>query len=200
MSDTVRQTTGGQAQRYSFALPGQAAVYSTTTTNNSAPIPKDGLHSAYSTRGTTSAGALGGTVSFYATIDPHTAGADDSETGERNNFAIATTNASATITSAEGLFRSNMDGDEVYAVGVTVGTTMTYVSATSATLSAVATATGTPQARFQALDWIILGTVTLAGTRRDSGGFATMVAWKWTRMVVSAISGTNATIYGRQGV
>lgn len=198
MTDTVRLTTGGQPQRFPWNAPGTSPVVINTTANgNSQPIPKDGTFSTYvaSIVGT---GTVSATVVVQATNDPHTAGSDDSSlpTPTRNNFQIVTTNTSTAITTANGepLFRPEMNGDEVYAVGVPSGTTITYVTPTSATLSAAATATGTPQARFQAFAWVLLATITLTGTNHAADGFATMSDWKWTRAVVSAITGTGATV------
>lgn len=205
--DTVRQTVGGQVNRFPFNLPGQALVLSTTTNQPSAPIVKDGLNTVYTAEVRGTSGTVTATHSIYATNDPHAAGEDDPSTNPptRNNFSINTTNTSTTITTVNGepLFRLDMDGDEVYAVGVTPGTTMTYVSATSATLSAAATATsptGGTQARFQAVaPWFLAGTITLSGTKVDAGSFAMNTAYKWMKDVVSNISGTNATARCKQG-
>lgn len=196
MTDTVRLTTGGQPQRFPWNNPGAAPTISTTANGNSQPIPKDGTFSTY-VAGIIGTGAQSATVVVQATNDPHTAGADDPSMNpvQRNNFNIGTTNTSTAITSAEGLFRSNMTGDEVYAAGVANGTTMTYVSPTSATLSAAATATATVQARFQSYQWVVLATITLAGNPNAADGFATSSNWKWVRGVVSAITGTGATVY-----
>lgn len=204
MINTVRLTTGGQPQRYSFGLPGQPPVLSTTTNNTSAPIPKDGTYSTYEGFLQGTAGAQSATMTFQVTNDPHTAGSDDPSLNppQRNNFPIVTTNTSTAITTVKGepLFRPDMDGDEVYAVGVTVGTTMTYVSPTSATLSAAATASGSNvQARFQALHWILLGTLALTGTKHAEDGFATASNWKFSRVSVSALTGTGATATAIQG-
>jgi len=206
MTDTVRITTGGMPQRFPFNLPGQPTVTTTTVNTNSAPIPKDGTFATYEGFLQGTSGAQGATMTFQVTNDPHTAGMDDASVNpvQRNNFSINTTNTSTTITTvnSEPLFRPDMDGDEVYAVGVPVGTTMTYVSATSATLSAAATATsGTKgvQARFQALHWVLLGTLTLSGTKHAEDGFATASNWKFSRVVVSAISGTGCVATAIQG-
>ena len=199
MTETVKVVVGGQIARFPWNLPGQATSNSTTTAINSAPIPKDATHSTFLAYVTSTAGATSATVGIWATDDPHTAGADDPILGTRNNFAIGTTNTSTTITSAEGLFRADMDTDEVYAVGVPAGSTMTYVSPTSATLSAAATATATVPARFQATYWVLLATITLSGTRRAADGFATEANWKWVRAVVSAIAGTNSAVHVKQG-
>lgn len=195
MTDTVRLTTGGQPQRFPWNAPASVAALATTTNANSQPIPKDGTFSTY-VAGVSGTGTVGATVVVQATNDPHTAGADDPSLNpmQRNNFAIGTTNTSTAITSPEGLFRTNMNGDEVYAVGVPNGTTMTYVSPTSATLSAAATSTGTAQARFQSYQWVLLATITLAGTTHAADGFATQSDWKWVRGVVSSITGTGASV------
>lgn len=206
MTDTVRLTTGGQPQRFPFNLPGQATALSTTTNTNSAPIPKDGTYATYEGYLQGTSGTQSATMTFYVTNDPHTAGSDDPSLNhpQRNNFNIITTNTSTAIAPVNGepLFRPDMDGDEVYAIGVTVGTTMAYVSPVSATLSAAATATsatnGSP-ARFQALHWVLLGTLTLTGTKHAEDGFATASNWKFVRVVVSAITGTGCTASAIQG-
>lgn len=206
MTDTVRLTTGGQPQRFSFALPGQAPQLTTTTNSTSAPIPKDATYATYEGFLQGTSGTQSATMTFQVTNDPHTAGADDPSFNppQRNNFNINVTNTSTTITTVNGepLFRTNMDGDEVYAIGVPVGTTMTYVSPTQATLSAAATATsttgGTP-ARFQALHWILLGTLTLTGTKHAEDGFTTASNWKFVRVSVSSLTGTGATASAIQG-
>lgn len=206
MTDTVRLTTGGQPQRFPWNLPGTAPVTSTLSNSNSQPIPKDGTYSTYTCAVKGTSGTVSATVVIQATDDPHTAGADDPSFNppQRNNFRINTTNTSTAITTTGGepLFRPDMDGDEVYAAGVTVGTTMTYVSPTSATLSAAASATSPVvgvQARFQDIDWVLLATVTLTGTKRNADGFSTAANWRWVRGVVSAISGTGAAVTITQG-
>lgn len=45
-----------------------------------------------------------------------------------------------------------------------------------------------------------LGTITLSGTTSHSDGFTTVAPWKWTRAVVSGISGTGATVTCTMGV
>lgn len=196
MTDTVRLTTGGQPQRFPWNAPGAATALSTIANANSQPIPKDGTFSTYVAGISGTSGTVSATVVVQATNDPHTAGADDPSFNppRRNNFVIGTTNTSTAITSAEGLFRADMNLDEVYAVGVANGTTMTYVSPTSATLSAPATVTGTPQARFQSFQWVLLATITLTGTNHAADGFSTQSDWKWVRSVVSAITGTAAAV------
>jgi len=171
-----------------------------STTGGSQPIPKDSTFSTYVAAVKGSAGAQTATVLVQATNDPHTAGADDPVAGTRNNFFISTLSGSPTITSAEGLFRSDMTGDEVYAQGVALGTTMTFVSKTTATLSANATATAIVPARFQSFQWVLLATITLSGTLQAADGFATISNWKWVRANVTAITGTGASVVCTQGV
>lgn len=197
--DTVKLVCGQQPQYYSFALPPDSPpVLSTTTTGFSQPMPKDGVYATYQAA-VTGTGAVGATVVIRCTNDPYTAGQNDIANQKFQNFQISTTNASTTVTQANGYFRPDQTGNQVYADGVTVGTTFTYVSPTSGTLSAAATATKTTQARFQANKWVTLGTITLTGTTEASDGFATASAWKWTEANVSAISGTNATVQVFQG-
>lgn len=39
------------------------------------------------------------------------------------------------------------------------------------------------------------GVITLSGTGTQSDGFATNAAWKYVRVVVSNVTGTNATVF-----
>lgn len=198
--DTVRLTCGGLANRFSWATPGNAPQIFTLVNARSAAIPKDGIYATYNAFLSGSSGAVAATMTFFATNDPHTAGADDPQLGFRNNFNIGITNTSTNITSAEGLFRTDMDQNEVYCAGVPYGTLMTYVSPTQATLAAPATTTNpNARARFQSTNWVQLAAVSLAGTRFASDGFATASAWKWVCCVVSGISGTNAAALAIQG-
>jgi hypothetical protein len=197
MTDTVRLTTGGQPQRFPWNLPDAPTALSTLANGNSQPIPKDGTFSTYVAAIKGTSGTVSATVVVQATNDPHTAGADDPSLlagPQRNNFLIGTTNTSTAITSKEGLFRPDMDGDEVYATGVANGTTMAYVSPTAATLSAAASSTGTVHGRFQSFQWVLLATISLTGTKQAADGFATQSDWKWVRGVVSSITGTGAAV------
>lgn len=199
--DTVRVVGGGPPVYFNWALPGQAPVLSTTATGYSAPMPKDGVYCSIQASVRATSGAASATVTLSVTNSPHAAGADNTVTGERNNFTIITTSGSPTISSPEGLFRANMDGDEVYAIGVPAGVTMSYVSATSATLSSNATASsGTVgvQARFQCLsEWCstLLGTITLgSATPGSADGIATSATWKWIRARVTLLAGNGSAV------
>lgn len=198
--DTVKIVCGQQAQYYSFASPlNSPTVNSTSVTAVSNPIPKDGVYSTHQASVAGTAGTQTATVVVQATNDPYTAGLDDLGARKFQNFAMGTTNASAAVTQANGYFRPDQTGNQVYAAGVPNGTTFTYVSPSTGTLSANATATGTPQTRFQANKWVLLGTITLTGTLEASDGFATASAWKWTRANVTAITGTGAAVTVVQG-
>jgi len=49
-------------------------------------------------------------------------------------------------------------------------------------------------------DWIIASTIVLTlGTTRTTDGFASIAPWRNVRARVTAISGTNATVYARMG-
>jgi len=199
--DVVKIICGAQPNYFTFGSPGVVSP-TTTATAASNPIPKDGVYSTYQAivKGT---GAVTATVTVYATNDPNTAGADQnsqSNAGPVLNFAIGTTNASTAVTQANGYFKSSMTGYKVVADGVPAGTTFTYVSPTSGTLSANATATASVAARFQDSNWVTLGTISLSGTTSASDGFATASSWKWVYANVSAISGTGATVSVIQGV
>jgi len=198
--ETVKVVCGQQAQYFTFASPPNAPpVLSTTATAFSAPMPKDGIYATY--QGTvTGTGAQSATIIVQATNDPYSAGQDDIVNRKWQNIQINTTNASTAVTSPDGSFRPDQTGNQVYATGVPNGTTFTYVSASSGTLSANATATQTRvAARFQANKWVTLATISLSGTAEASDGFATVSAWKWVRANVSAITGTNATVQVIQG-
>jgi CHASE2 domain-containing sensor protein len=200
--ETVQVVNAGQVQYYSFANPPNSpSINSTTAIAFSNPIPKDGIYSTHEAM-VTGTGTVGATVLVQATNDPYTAGQDDIANRKFQNFAMTTTNSSTAVTLNQptpGYFRPDQTGNQVYAAGVPNGTTFTYVSPTSGTLSAAATASGTVPARFQANKWVLLGTITLTGTTEASDGMATAASWKWTRMNVTAISGTGATVVGIQG-
>lgn len=197
--DTNQLVNAGLVQYYSFATPlNSPSVNSTTTVQVSNPIPKDGIYATYQAA-VSGTGTVGATVLIQCTNDPYTAGQNDFQNQKFQNFAMGTTNASTAVTQANGYFRPDQTGNQVYAAGVANGTTFTYVSATTGTLSAAATATGAPQTRFQANKWVLLGTITLTGTGEASDGFATASSWKWTRATVSAVSGTAASVQVIQG-
>jgi CHASE2 domain-containing sensor protein len=201
--ETVKLVCGQQPVFYTFATPPNAPpVYTTTTaTTYSAPMPKDGIYSTHQAM-VDGTGAVTATVLIHGTNDPYTAGQNDIANLKFQNININTTNASATVTlmrPTEGYFRPDQTGNQVYATGVPNGTTFTYVSPTSGTLSANATATGTVPARFQANKWVLLGTITLTGTNEASDGFTTASSWKWTRASVTAVTGTGAAVRIVQG-
>lgn len=197
--DTVQIINAGLIQYYSFASPPNAPqVISTTANIVSNPMPKDGIYATYQLT-VTGVGAVTATGLVQCTNDPYTAGADDRVNQKFQNFAMGTTTTSTSVTQANGYFRQDQTGNQVYAVGVPNGTTFTYVSPTTGTLSANATATGNVQARFQANKWVTLGTITLTGTTEVSDGFATASSWKWTRITTSNVTGTNATVQAIQG-
>jgi hypothetical protein len=197
--DTVQVVNAGLVQYYSFSPPPNSpSVNSTTAIAFSNPIPKDGVYATY-LASVTGTGTVGATAVIQCTNDPYTAGQDDIANRKFQNFLMGTTNASTTVTQAQGYFRPDQTGNQVYAAGVPNGTTFTYVSSTTGTLSAAATATATVPARFQANKWVLLGTITLTGTTEASDGFATSASWKWTRFNVTAVSGTGATVVGIQG-
>lgn len=198
--ETVKLVCGQQPVKFTFAVPPDAPpIYTTTTTGFSQPMPKDGIYATYQgvVKGTT--GAQTATIVVQCTNDPKTAGQDDIPNQAFQNFAMGTTSASTAVTQANAYFRPDMTGQQVYAAGVPNGATFTYVSPSTGTLSANATATATVQARFQDINWVTLGTITLSGTVAASDGFATASAWKWVRVNVSAITGTGATVQVIQG-
>lgn len=90
-----------------------------------------------------------------------------------------------------------MNGATVVAAGVPYGTTLTYISANSAILSANATATspGTP-ANIFAQNWVAtaLGTITLNGAVNASDGFAVVASWRWVRVNVTTLTGTTFSL------
>lgn len=197
--DTVKLVCGQQPQYYSFATPPNAPpILATTAIAISSPIPKDGIYATYQAS-VTGTGTVGTTALVQCTNDPYTAGQDDIANRKFQNFAMGTTTGSAAVTQANGYFRPDQTGNQVYAAGVANGTTFTYSTPTTGTLSANATATATVQARFQANKWVTLGTITLTGTTEASDGFTTAAAWKWTRVNVTAISGTGASVQVIQG-
>lgn len=197
--DTVQVVNAGLVQYYTFANPPNfPTINSTTAIAFSAPIPKDGIYATYELT-VTGTGTVGATGTFQATNDPFTGGQDDIANRKFQNLQLGTTSTSTAVTSFENRFRPDQTGNQVYAAGVPNGTTFTYVSASTGTLSAAATATATVPARFQANKWVLLGTVTLTGTTEAADGFTTVASWKWTRVNVTAVSGTGATVTAIQG-
>lgn len=49
-------------------------------------------------------------------------------------------------------------------------------------------------------NWVVLGTITLAGTTTASDGFTTAAPWRFVRARVTAISGTGAAVQVLMGV
>ena len=194
--DTVKLVCGQQPNYFTFATPLNSPSVTSTTVANvfSAPMPKDGIYSSYQASVSGTSGTVTATAVFQVTNDPYTAGQDDIFNRKFQSFEMGITNTSTTVTQFNGYFRPDQTGNQVYAAGVPNGTTFTYVSPTSGTLSAAATATGKVQTRFQANKWVSLGTVTLTGTLENSDGFATASGWKWVRVNVTAISGTGASV------
>lgn len=50
------------------------------------------------------------------------------------------------------------------------------------------------------LGWVLLGTITLSGTTTDSDGFSSEAAWAYTKAVLTAVTGTGATVNAGLGV
>src|ERR1700744_1764144 len=133
--DTTQLICGQQPQYYSFASPPNSPqVISTTVNGVSNPIPKDGIYAVYQLS-VTGTGAVTATGLVQCTCDPYTAGQDDKANQKFQNFAMGITNTSTAVTQANGYFRPDQTGNQVYAAGVPNGTTFTYVSATTGTLS-----------------------------------------------------------------
>lgn len=197
--DTVQVVNAGLVQYYSFSTPPNSPNINSTTANLiSNPIPKDGVYSTHQAC-ITGTGTVSATVTINCTNDPYTAGQDDIANRKFQNLQLGTTSTSTAVTSPENRFRPDQTGNQVFATGVTNGTTFTYVSQGTGTLSAAATATAIVPARFQANKWVLLGTITLTGTSENSAGFATASSWKWTDAVVTAITGSGATVQVIQG-
>ena len=83
-----------------------------------------------------------------------------------------------------------------------------YKDSPFATFQATVIGTGTVTATVQiqcsndGTNWCstVLGTITLSGTTSSADGFTTQAPWKFVRAVVTAISGTGATVQVLMGV
>lgn len=190
-----------------------------TTTVNQASLPFYKI-SPYTTFqavvSSTALGALTGTIAFQCSNDVWTG------VGFALN-TLVTTSGSAVVTSPLNQFAGGSEQlNDLFNPAVSVGMLVVgpgipagaYVSAVtnngSITLSANATATtvqGGVSLRFFATNWCatVLGTITLSGTTSAtapslSDGFTTVAPWKFSRAVVSNITGTGATVSVIAGV
>lgn len=75
--------------------------------------------------------------------------------------------------------------------GATVQATVTGTGAVSATVAIQVSNDGTA--------WLTLGTLTLSGTTSATNGLALNAHWVYIRGVISAISGTSATVNAIMG-
>jgi hypothetical protein len=150
-------------------------------------------------------GALAATVNIQCSMDDQTGRgwimAGDTSPG----FLGITTAASATLTAnAGGIFLPSMIGTLVDNPNVPVGTTVAAVAANGITLtmsSGAGVLAGSAQTTLFSQNWCAtaLGTITLTGTTTAaapsvSDGFTTASPWRYVRAVLSAISGTGATV------
>jgi hypothetical protein len=97
---------------------------------------------------------------------------------------------------------ANGNGDPIYKDSpyTTYQATVVGTGAVTATIDIEVTnqidASGNP------INWCDtpMGTITLSGTTSDSDGFTTAAPWKWSRAVVSNVTGTGATVTCTMGV
>lgn len=99
------------------------------------------------------------------------------------------------VSAAVPLKRGN---DESKATFHAYGTTS--AGSGSATIVIEVSNEASPSTAATAVDWITAGTITLTlGTTQVDDGFSMNAAWRWVRARLSAISGTDATVYVRIG-
>ena len=191
---------------------GNAGAVSVTANQSSLPIYKESPWTTFQAIVTsTTFGALAGTVAILGTNDIWTGVGFVA-----NNVTL--TNGSAVITCTASQFAGGTEelndqfspavavGMIVVGPGIPVGTYVaTVTNNNSITLSAnVAGLPASPtvgSVRFFQTNWCAtaLGTITLSGTTSAtaptlSDGFTTVAPWKWVKAVLTAISGTGATV------
>lgn len=180
-------------------------VYSTTVNGASVPLFKESIYSTFQAIITTTGGTPAAVVNVQVTNDDNSGrgyvmNSNNNTPGTRINV----TNASTTATFPEGNLTPAMTGATVIAInaaGIPIGTTITYVSPTQGTLSNAATVTAVGlDVVLYANIWNVtaLGTITLAANGGDGVGSA--VPWRYVRMLLSGIGGTNAAVSGNMGV
>lgn len=199
----VRIKSGEQVRLFTFGIP-PAWSLSTTTNLASLPLYKESVYSAFQAmiRGT---GAVSATVTLRVSNDDNTGRGYILGGRTAPGAMVNTTSGSANLSSPIGDFTQDLVGALIKAEGVPDGTTVSSVTnANTLVMSANATATSASprQGNFYAQNWCTtaLGTITLTGTDTASDGFATASSWRYVQAVVSAISGTSATVSVNMGV
>jgi hypothetical protein len=199
----VRLKAGEQPRLFAFGIP-PAQSTSTTTNQNSQPLYKEAVYSAFQAmiRGT---GAVSATVTLRVSNDDNTGRGYVLGGRTAPGAAVTTTNGSPNLVSPNGDFTQELVGAQVEVAGVPEGTTVLSVTnPNTLVMSANATATsaGSVQGGFFAQNWCTtaLGVITLTGTDSASDGFSTASAWRYVRAEVTLISGVGAAVSVNMGV
>lgn len=206
MAESVTIASGEVGRYFNFSAPTAASpqpppvyVFTGATSGVSQPIPGEAVYKTFQASSWLIAGgAVTATVNIQGTNDSKTA------TGAR--YPIGCTNGSATVTSG-ALFAGYLDqfrnvwvppvmvGDTVWVNGQTL-TVTAIASASSMTLSAAVTATGS-------LDSIIFGqlwglttalTLTPAGTNFGVADGTLISAHRWIRASLSALTSASTNV------
>ena len=201
-SSKVAIISGDQPRAFNF---GNMTAQTPFTTINQASLPlyKESPYSTFQAilRGT---GAVSATVTIKVSNDDNTGRGYSFNTDNASGTPVGTTITSTTLTSGKQDFTQAIVGFMISAPGVPPGTTVASVTnAGTLVMSANATATqANVQAQFFDNAWVntAAGTITLNGTTLASDGFTTLSAWRYVQAIVSAITGTNATLNVTMGV
>jgi len=207
MSSASTKLFSGDLPRY-FPF-GAALSLSTTTNQSSLPLFKESPYSTFQAiLSSTIGNAITGTVTLQVSDDPLTG--SGMVIGGINTTASSTTITSSTRNFAGGVAQFPALSNVAVSVGMLVvganipaGTVVqTVTNAGSLVLSAAATSTLVETAlTFYNLNWCstAMGVITLSGTTAQAtptftDGFTTQASWRYVRAVVSAITGTGATV------
>lgn len=200
MSESVVLACGELPRYFNFAAPTAAnptpapvLIFTGATTGVSQAMPAEAIYKTFQASSHLIAGgAVTATVNIQGTNDPKTA------SGVR--YSLGCTNASTTVTSG-ALFNGYFDafrntwvppvmiGDTVWVNGQTV-TVSAIASASSLTVSAAITATGSLDATIFGQLWSMTSAVTLtpAGTPFGVADATLVSAHRWVRASLSALT------------
>lgn len=202
--NAVSIVSGRQPQLFNFGRP-DAVTSSITANATSLPIYKESVFATFQAvlKGT---GAITATAAIQCTNDDNTGrGFVPAGANAPGGFLCSMTSGSPTLTNPAGYFTSAMTGALLYGVGIPAGTTATFVSSTSITMSQNATVTNTAgSAAVSIFDtaWCTtaLGTITLSSTGASTDGFTTTAPWRYVRAVITNITGSVTDCYVLMGV
>ena len=201
-SQAVFIASGDQPQSFIFGNAVGTLTPSTTTNQSSLPLYKRSPYSTFQAI-ITGTGAVSATVTFKVSNDDNT-GRGYVLGGANAPGTSVTTAVSTTLLSTGNNFTSTLVGAVIVCPGVPAGTTVASVTnAGTLVMSAAGTVAATGvQAIFYNTAWCntSIGTISLNATNLGSDGFTTIAPWRYVQAVVSAITGSGATVVITMGV